>query len=318
MTRYLVLCLLLTTVPGPPVRAGFGADIAAHLMQVGLSLDDPSISPADAAPDQAKSCAGVSFSRNLKYGASELNVLDVASPGSDPGQTSPRAVLLFVAGESFTGENGTPDAANAEMQDAAMCFAALNGMVGVRMTYRLAPANPWPAGARDVAAATSWIHQNIDLFGGSRDQIVAIGYSVGAFHVASLLAHPEFQDRDANVAGAVLVSGIYRLSGDASEAEKSYFGADVSKYDQRSVFPGILNIETPILLAWSVVDSPRLVTQGEKLKALLCNSATHCPHTTLLKKRESLSSIFEIDAPGESLAQPTLELVREIETRGLP
>lgn len=114
------------------------------------------------------------------------------------------------------------------MQDAAMCFAARHGMVGVRMSYRLAPANPWPAGTRDVAAATSWLHQNVDLFGGNRDEIVAVGYCVGAFHLASLLAHPEFQIADSDVDAAVLVSGIYRASADANAQEKSYFG------DQRS------------------------------------------------------------------------------------
>ncbi len=199
-----------------------------------------------------------------------------------------------------------------------MCFAARNGMIGVKITYRLAPAYPWPAGAKDVAAATSWVHQNIDLFGGSPAEIVAVGYSTGAFHVASFLAHPEFQARDSGVAGAILVSGIYRVGGDASATEKSYFGADASKYDERSVFPGILNLETPLLLAWSALDAPRLITQGETLRELLCNSATHCPHTTVLRSGHSLASAFGLDGTGGSLAEPTLELVREIEARGMP
>jgi len=110
----------------------------------------------------------------------------------------------------------------------------------------------------------------------------------------------------------------FRSRADAGAAEKSYFGADASKYDERSAFPGILNIETPILLAWAAVDPPRLVTEGEKLKARLCNSATHCPHTTVLKERASLASVFGLDGSPGSLAQPTLELVREIEARGLP
>jgi acetyl esterase/lipase len=314
MTRYLVLCFLLTTITGASVRGSESElpDIP-NLTRAGLVLDGTS--PDDAASDQSKSCARVSFSRNLKYGESDLNVLDVAT--GDVQETSPRPVLLFVAGESFAGDNGAPDAAG-QLQDEAMCFAAHNGMVGVKVTYRPAPANPWPAGAKDVAAATSWVHQNIDLFGGSRDEIVTVGYSAGAFHVASFLAHPEFQARDSNVAGVVLVSGIYRSSADAGATEKSYFGADASKYDERSAFPGILNIETPILLAWSALDPPRLVAQGEKLRELLCNSATRCPHTTVLTRRDSLSSVFDLDMSGGSLAQPTLELVREIEARGLP
>ena len=191
-----------------------------------------------------------------------------------------------------------------------MCFAARHGMVGVRMSYRLAPANPWPAGARDVAAATSWLHQNVDLFGGNRDEIVAVGYCVGAFHLASLLAHPEFQIADFDVDAAVLVSGIYRASADANAQEKSYFGG--------SAFPGILNIKTPLLLAWSTQDPPRLVAEGETLRQRLCNSVTHCPRTIALGYRESLASVFEAEASGDGLARPTLELVREIEARGLP
>jgi acetyl esterase/lipase len=254
----------------------------------------------------------VSFSRSLKYGESDLNVLDVAV--IDSGETSPRPVLVFVAGESFAGESGTSDD-TAAVQDQAMCFAARHGMVGVKVNYRLAPENSWPTGAKDVAAATSWIHQNIDLFGGSRAEIVAVGYSVGAFHVASLLAHPEFQERDSNLAAAVLVSGIYHSGAEANDAEKSYFGADASKYDERSAFPGILNIDTPILLAWSALDPPRLIAQGQGLKERLCNSPTHCPHTRVLRSRDSLASVF---AASESLAEPMLALVREIEARGLP
>lgn len=326
MAKSLLFCFLLTAITGTSARNP-GAelpDFAAHVVKAGLVDDRSSPAPNDAKtddkadyrtddqPDQSKSCVRVAFSRGIKYGESDLNVLDVAT--GDINATSPRPVLLFVTGENFSGENKAPD----PLQDEAMCFAARNGMVGVKITYRPAPANPWPSGAKDVAAATSWVHQNIDLFGGSPDEVVTVGYSAGAFHVASFLAHREFQERDSVVAGAVLVSGIYRSSADASATEKSYFGADTSKYEERSAFPGILNIETPILLAWSVVDPPRLVAQGEKLKELLCHSATHCPHTTVLRNRDSLSSVLATDAPGESLAEPIRELVREIEVRGLP
>jgi dienelactone hydrolase len=225
-------------------------------------------------------------------------------------------VLLFVAGESFADDGAAP--ANASAQDAAMCFAARNGMVGVKMAWRMAPAFPWPAGAKDVAAAASWVHENIDLFGGNAQEVVVIGYSVGASHVASLLGHPELAERDTNIAGAVLVSGIYQEGPDAAAAEKAYFGNDASKYEQRSAFPGILHIETPLLLAWSTLDPPRLVTQGEQLRELLCKSRTHCPHIKVLTSHDGLAAIFAPDAPDAGLAEPTLELVREIETRGLP
>jgi acetyl esterase/lipase len=313
-TKYIALSCLLTVITAAPVLAEPGpSEVVAYLIKAGLIDDNPAAPPAGAAADPAQPCAGVSFSRGLKYGESELNVLDVAT--GDSRDTPPRPVLMFVAGESFAGEAGLPAAA---VQDQAMCFAAHNGMVGVRVNYRLAPANPWPTGTQDVAAATSWIYQNIDLFGGDRAEIVAVGYSVGAFHVASLLAHPEFQVQDSDLAAAVLVSGIYHSGAEANDAEKSYFGTDASKYPERSAFPGILNIDIPILLAWSAIDPPRLVEQGAALKERLCHSPTHCPHTTVLRSRDSLAAVFDSDARSETLAGPTLELVREIETRGLP
>jgi acetyl esterase/lipase len=303
--KYMVPLLLIAMITSASIRGA----------QAGLVLDSAVPRSADAIADEAKSCEGVSFSRSLKYRENDQNVLDVAS--SDSRGTASQPVLLFVAGESFAGENGVPDFTG-PLQDVAMCFAARHGMVGVRMAYPLAPDNPWPGGARDVAAAIAWIRENIDLFGGNRDEVVAIGYSAGASHVASYLAHPEFQQGGPNVAGVVLVSGIYRLGADASAAEKAYFGADASQYDDRSAFPGIVRVETPILLAWSVMDSPQVIAQGEKLKEFLCNVPAHCPHIKVLDSREGLHSVFSYDIANDSLAGATIELVREIEARGLP
>jgi len=316
MKRSLVLCLLLTTIIAGSARGSefrFLPRLAPDLVKVRLVLDGANSSTS--APDVAQSCEGVTFTRNLKYRENEQTVLDVAT--ADVQSAVSRPVLLFVAGENFAGENGIPDFTG-PLQDAAMCFAARNGMVGVRMAYQLAPANPWPGGARDVATAISWIRDNIDLFQGNAQQIVAIGYSVGASHVASYLAHPELQVRGHGVAGVVLVSGIYRTDPDASDAERAYFGDDASKYEERSAFPGISRIETPILLAWSVLDSPRLIVQGEKLKEFLCSVPAHCPHIKVLESRGGLSSVFARDLAKSSLAEPTLELVRIIEARGLP
>ena len=185
-------------------------------------------------------------------------------------------MLLFVAGDTFTGDRGAPDCR--DIQDQAMCFAARNGMIGVRVNYRLAPAATWPMGATDVAAALSWIHGNIDLFNGDAREIVAVGYGAGGFHVATLLAHPELQTDRADVAAVVLVSGIYRAGKDASDSEKAYLGTDATQYDKRSVFPGILNVDAPIVLAWAANDPASLVAQGETLKKTLCG-AGHCPRS---------------------------------------
>lgn len=270
---------------------------------------------ATSAGGTARLCEQVSFARGLRYGESEANVLDVATSATK--STVPQPILFFVAGDTFTGDNAAPDLVR-DLQDQAMCFAARNGMVGVRVNYRLAPSAQWPSGARDVAAALSWVRQNVDLFNGDIREIVAVGYAAGAFHVASLLAHPELQNPDTDIAAVVLVSGIYRAGkDDADDSAKAYLGTDPTQYEKRSAFPGILAVDDPVLLAWAAADPAGLVAQGEALKKELCASG-HCPRTAILHARDGLASVFGLDGSADSLAEPTLMLVRQLEARGLP
>jgi len=297
MIKWLVVTLMVATA------ALLAADLHVDVARAGL-VDETVPSVEDA-------CKDVTLSRGLKYGESDQNLVDVATMGD---KSSSRPVLLFVAGESFT-DDGT--AGDWTMRDQAMCLAAKNGMVGVAMAYRRAPQHAWPAGAKDVAAAASWIHQNIDLYGGDGRQIIAVGYSVGAFHLASFLAHPEFQAADSDIAGAVLVSGLYLIGSDTSESERSYIGADANTYDARSAFPGILQVEEPIVVAWSAIDSPKLIAQAETLKERLC-SAGHCPRIAEVADHDTPASVFDVHGAGKSLAERTRQLIDQIEMRGLP
>jgi len=308
MMKYVALSLALALVAASAqAMRAIALPPVSNLIRVGL-VDEPN-QPVSI----EEICKDVTFTRGVKYGDNELNVLDVATTDSkDP---EPRPVLLFVAGAHFASD-GAPTAAN-PIEDEAVCLAARHGMVGVKMNYRLAPAAPWPAGARDVSAAISWVHQNADLFKGDAGAIVAVGWSVGAFHLASYLAHKEFQEADNYIAGAVLVSGIYRAGADTGEGAKSYFGGDASQYDSRSAFPGILAVDDPIVLAWSTDDPPHLVAQAETLKDRLCGVG-HCPRIAVLKDRDSPASVFGLDGTGDSLAERTRQLLSQIEARGLP
>lgn len=272
------------------------------LIQAGLTDDPPSAS-----------CDNVTFTRSVKYGGDRLNVLDVAT--GQAGSGAKRPVLVFVAGDSFASEGNA--AAASPRLDRAMCFAANNGLVAVSVSYRLAPAATWPAGARDVAAALSWVYQNADLFGGNAQEIIPIGYGTGAFHLASFLAHKEFQEKDDFVAGAVLLSGLYQPTADAGEAARAYFGADASSYDSRSAIKGLTQIEAPILLAWSSADPPYFIAQGERLKDMLC-AAGHCPRTAVLSTPSSPASIFDLDGASAELHERLQQLIGQIDARGMP
>ena len=301
-----VLTLALSAASAQIMRPG-ALPASSDLVRVGL--DDQPNQPVSL----EETCKDVAFTRNVKYGDSDQNMLDVATTANATGESRP--VLIFVAGQSFA-SSGDPPAAN-PIDDEALCLAARHGMVGVKVNYRLAPADPWPAGAKDVAAAISWVHQNADLFKGDAQAIIAVGWSVGAFHLASYLAHKEFQEGDNYIAGTVLVSGIYRADAEIGDGAKSYFGADASKYDERSAFPGIMKIEDPIVLAWSTDDPPHLVAQAAALKDGLCK-AGHCPRIAVLKERDSPASLFGLDGTGDSLSERTQQLLSQVQARGLP
>jgi len=221
-----MLCLLMAVVAGSSRGAGldFPARMPADLVKVRLVLDSDGPSAA-ATPDAPNSCEGVTFSRNLKYRDNDQNVLDVAA--GDFKDSTTRPVLLFVAGENFAGENGIPDFAGA-MQDAAMCFAARNGMVGVNMTYRLAPQFVWPAGSEDTGSVVRWVAANIASRGGDPSRIFLAGHSAGAVHVANYVAHPQFHGPGGvGLAGVILISGLYDLTmTEASNAERQQYHLD--------------------------------------------------------------------------------------------
>jgi pyrimidine operon attenuation protein/uracil phosphoribosyltransferase len=304
MIKSLAICVLLAiaTATGRGVRLEVPS-FSFGLMNAGLIRD------AEPSPAEDRLCAQVSLSRGFKYGENDQNLLDVAASTEPP--SIPRPVLLFVVDDSFANDDTSADS---PLREKILCLSARNGMVGVTISYRRAPKHDWPAAARDIAAAISWVHENIDLFSGDPREIVVIGCSTGAFHLANFLAHRELHIADANVAGAVLLSGTYRSGADADEDERAHSGAETSFYEATSVFPGLLKVEQPIVLAWSTVDSPQVIAQAENLKDRLC-AAGHCPRTALLTSRNSPASLFGLDGGGDILAERVRELIEQIESR---
>src|SRR5581483_7651131 len=186
----MIKCLAFSLLLALASASGWSNAGHDNLIKVGLdddarALPAPVVTPSPATPHlnqppastDPAACEGVTFTRNLKYGEDGLNVLDVAT-GQSSGMRRP--VVVFVAGDSFTGDRSTT-VAN-PLLERAMCFAGRNGLVAFSVSYRLAPAASWPAGSRDVAAAISWIHENADLFGGDKQEIIPIGYAIGAYH----------------------------------------------------------------------------------------------------------------------------------------
>ena len=94
-----------------------------------------------------------------------------------------RPVFMFVHGGGFV--RGNKRAPGSPFYDNIMLWATRNGMVGVNMTYRLAPHTvALPAGQEDLAMAVRWAADNAAAHGGDPNRIYLMGHSAGATHVA--------------------------------------------------------------------------------------------------------------------------------------
>jgi arylformamidase len=108
--------------------------------------------------------------------------LDVYAPN---GVKDLPVILMIHGGGWSIGDKATPDVGT----NKATYFTA-QGYVYVSINYRLSPDVQHPAHIQDVAAAVSWVLENIDDYGGDPAQLTLMGHSAGA-HLAALLATDE-------------------------------------------------------------------------------------------------------------------------------
>lgn len=243
--------------------------------------------------------ANASVARDIKYGRNERNRLDVFSPRAKA--KSGRPVLIFVHGGGFVG--GDKTSPGSFVYDNIALWAVRQGFVGVNMTYRLAPANPWPAAAEDVAAAVSWIYQNIGKFGGDKKKIFLMGQSAGAAHVADYIVGTRFHKvKGGGIAGGLLISGIYDLV-EAAHDERltSYYGTDPKVYAKRSSLPGLAKTKIPLLFSLSEFDPVDFQNQAALVTAAFIKARKACPRMIYLTNHNHLTSSLQINVEPDTL-----------------
>jgi acetyl esterase/lipase len=303
------LCLVLSSNPIASAQTGgMPSDIEWKLAELGAVINPPETAKLYAPLQEKEPYQGIKVTRDIKYGPDDRNALDIFAP--EQAVAGPRPVLIFVHGGAFIGGNrrgpgGSP------FYDNIMLFAARNGMVGVNATYRLAPQNPWPAGAQDVGAAVRWVNANIGAHGGDPARVFLMGHSAGAVHVASYVAHSQFHGpKGVGIAGAILVSGLYDLTGvPPGGPEKSYFGEDRSKYAERSSLAGLLKTPIPLLAVYAELDPDFFHAQAKQLNDALCK-ADRCPRFLTLAKHSHMSEVYAFNTKDVALSNEFLAFVK--------
>ncbi len=242
-----------------------------------------------------------------KYGPDPRNRLDIFQPAG--AGSALRPVLLFVHGSAFIG--GDKHMPGSPYYDNVMLWVVANGMVGVNVTYRLAPEHPYPAGAEDVALAVQWTLDDAAKLGGDPRRVFLMGHSAGAVHVATYVAHPEFQTvKSSGLAGAILVSGIYEFTPDTDQPpQRAYLGNDLATWTRRLSLKGLVATSLPLLVARAELDPSIFEVQADVLKAAMCAAPNGCPTYVLLQGQSHMSEIYSINTVETHLTDPIKSFV---------
>ena len=253
----------------------------------------------------------VEVTRDLAYGAPRVPALRKTSSLC----RSCAPVLVFVHGGGFV--MGDKRSAETPFYDNIGTFAALQGFVGVTITYRLAPGHKFPAGPEDLAAVVRWLGANIADYGGDPEKIVLSGQSAGAAHVAGYVAHKEHHAAEGGgIAGAILMSGIYdTLSCTRNEFHIAYYGEDSNGWGPASCMAGLINTAIPLMLTVSEFDPEDFQRQAAQFVGAWGVAHAAYPEMHYLAGHNHLSPAQSIGSEIKSVERMVAGFVRRV-TRG--
>jgi acetyl esterase/lipase len=176
-------------------------------------------------------------------------------------------VLVFLHGGGWT---------NGYKEWMAFMAPPLNdaGITFVSAGYRLAPANLWPDGRDDAAAALAWTYRNIAGHGGDPGRIFVGGHSAGGHYAAWLAVRDDWQATAGVpadiVRGCLPVSGVYDFTpGNGMPARPRFLGDDPAAETAASPLHTVAGVPPPFLIVWGDDDFPQLMTQARAMVAAL-------------------------------------------------
>jgi triacylglycerol lipase len=253
---------------------------------------------------------GAQVLRDVAYGDDVRHRLDIFLSHVTAGGTRP--VVVFVHGGGFAA--GDKGGEGAPFYNNVGAWAVARGFIGVTVTYRLAPAHRWPAGAQDVAAALRWLRGNVGRHGGDAGRMVVIGQSAGGAHVAGCIAgHGSAGPSTPPVAAAVLISGIHEADAfHPNPMHEVYFGSDRSRYPERSAVLALAATSIPCLLTISEFDPPQFQRQLAAVVAARTAVTGYCPEILWQPGHNHFSTSMQIGGPDDTLGDALAAYVNRI------
>jgi len=252
--------------------------------------------------------------RDIAYGPDPRHRLDIFRKEG----AHSACVLLFVHGGGFV--MGDKHTEGSPFYSNVGDMAARYGMVGVTMTYRLAPAHRFPSGVEDMALAVGWLRENIAQHGGDPQKIVLCGQSAGATHVASYVAQRAHHVAPGGgVAGAILLSGIYDTrSCTPNQFHMAYYGDDPKGWGPASCMAGLINADLPLLFTVSELDPQDFQTQAAQLVGAWGVAHAGYPEMHLLAGHNHLSPILSVGSGEKEIERMIAGFTKRVATRAEP
>jgi len=303
MFKHAIRSLALTVIAccATSALAQVPPDIAARLRDMGRVIDPVKTAEFYKPLHSPRPYDGAHAQTDLKYGPDDRQLLDIAAPREPDGK--PRPVLIFVHGGGFVrGDRVT----TAPFYSNVLSWAVQNGFLGVSITYRLAPKNPWPAGRDDVATAVEFVRRNISKHEGDPSRIYLMGHSAGAMHVAAYVA--SLAETGAKpIAGAILVSALYEFRmADLKDSDKAYLGENPATHAAASSIRSLPKAGFPLMLVHAELDPQLFVEQALQMNKTLCD-AGKCPHAVALKDHNHISEVYAVGTQDQSLSREILK-----------
>jgi triacylglycerol lipase len=277
-------------------------DIAAEIRAIGPQIEVARTSQLYRTLHPANPPTQVLITRNVRYGPHERHVLDVFM-ARDADRSVPRPMVMFVHGGGFrAGAKQLPDQ---PFHDNIGIWAARAGLIGVTISYRLAPEFSYPAGIEDLERATAQVRALARDCGGDPQRLFLWGHSAGAAHVADYIV----KQPAAPVAGAILTSGIYDKSGGTHDSPWSaYYGTDSTRYRELSSLPGLIETRLPLLVTWAELDRADFITDAEVL--VRERERAGRPVAALrLAGHSHISEIYAVGTADTSLSGPVADFI---------
>lgn len=261
--------------------------------------------------------AQITVTRDIDYRPAEevedrLDYLDVFMP--DGAKNVP--VLVFFHGGALV-------QGSKELDDALGQKLAKRGIGFVSPNYRLSPAVKHPQHANDAAAATAWVFDNIETYGGDPDNVFVGGHSAGAY-LAALLALDrsylsEAGGADRPVRGAVLVSPFLfveevaptRIAADSIYL--SIWGNDPEDWLAASMTPLIRSGQGDILLIYADGDADWRKSQINRFVKLMRQAGNQNVTAVEVPNREHISLVTSVMEPDDHVGSLVEEFLHRLQ-----